>query len=300
MTTDTWEYASSRWLAARRETKWFRKDQGYIARLNDHLAGMKLAEITAAKVAEVRETLLETREAGTVNRIMAVLRAILNLARDEWELISATPRVKLLKAKERTRFLTPEEAGQLVEALPKRIRPMVLFALATGLRQANVLNLEWSEINIQRRWLAIPGHKMKNGDPFGAPLNEAAISILAKQGRKHPRWVFPVKRDGDFAPMRAIDSAMWKRACGKAGIDDFTFHDLRHTWASWHLQTGTHPHALRELGGWKDDAMVKRYAHLAKEHLASAATNIGELCQSILPAKTSRMNLKSAPSRLDA
>lgn len=296
----TWDYAAERWLASREDAKWIEKDRGYIARLNEYLSGKRLDEITAAVVADVRDKLRATRANGTVNRIMGVLNTILNLACEEWQLIGAAPRVKKLKENERVRWLTPEEAANLLQALPKRIRPIVQLALATGLRESNILNLEWNEINMSGRSLAIPGTKMKNGENFGAPLNDAAIAVLAKQKGKHPRWVFPRVWGGVVGPLRAIDNGMWQAACERAGITDFHFHDLRHTWASWHLQTGTHMLALMQLGGWKDEKMVKRYAHLATGHLAGAATNIGELCLSISPAKMSRTNSRSASSKLES
>ena len=73
--------------------------------------------------------------------------------------------------------------------------------------------------------------------------------------------------------MEAIGSA-WKRTLQKVGISDFRFHDLRHTWASWHVMNGTSLQELMELGGWKSYEMVLRYAHLAPEHLADAASRI--------------------------
>ena len=296
---ETWDYVSSRWLEQRRDGKWFAKEQGRVSILSDHLAGLKLSEITKAKLAEVREFLSRDRAPGTVNRIMGTARTILNVARDEWELDVASHRVKRLKENERVRFITVEEAARLIEALPRRMRPMVQFALATGLRQSNVLNLEWSEVSGMRRWLAIPAHKMKNGEPFGAPLNENAVAILSKQAGKHPRWVFPVKYAGEYGPMKGIDNATWHKACAEAGIEDFTFHDLRHTWASWHLQNGTHLIALQELGGWKDESMVRRYAHLAKHHLAEAAENVGVEWKQHFPGATSQKTSASAPSKLD-
>ena len=66
----------------------------------------------------------------------------------------------------------------------------------------------------------------------------------------------------------------WKAACQSAGIRDFRWHDLRHTWASWHVQAGTSLQQLMELGGWSSFEMVLRYAHLAGEHLKGAAGHI--------------------------
>ena len=271
---DSWDYASSRWLATRRESKYYEKDRAYVERLNDYLVGKALRQIDKVMVADIRDALGEVRVAGTVNRIMGVLRAILNMARDEWGLVESVPRIKRAKETERVRFINRVEAQRLVDAMPRAMRPIVLFALATGLRQANILQLEWNEVSITKRLIAIPGEKMKNDEPFGAPLNEAAISVLQSQLGKHDRWVFPVRCRGILAARKGINNGVWKRALARAGLEDFRFHDLRHTWASWHLQGGTHQHALRELGGWKDDAMVKRYSHLGRQHLQSAAENV--------------------------
>jgi len=73
--------------------------------------------------------------------------------------------------------------------------------------------------------------------------------------------------------MRAVGSA-WERSLRRAGIEEFRFHDLRHTWASWHVLSGTSLQELMELGGWKSYEMVLRYAHLAPEHLSAAARRI--------------------------
>jgi integrase len=77
----------------------------------------------------------------------------------------------------------------------------------------------------------------------------------------------------DGKPMERVGSA-WKRLLRKTGIEDFRFHDLRHTWASWRVINGTSLQELMELGGWKSYEMVLRYAHLAPEHLTHAAARI--------------------------
>lgn len=65
----------------------------------------------------------------------------------------------------------------------------------------------------------------------------------------------------------------WRQALEKAGIEDFRWHDLRHRWASWHIQNGTPLYVLKKLGGWKTLVMVERYAHLLPENLARYAGN---------------------------
>jgi integrase len=89
------------------------------------------------------------------------------------------------------------------------------------------------------------------------------MQILQDQRGKHPRWVFP--KAGK--PLYQTATRAWRNALREAGIENFCRHDLRHTWASWHVQTGTPLHVLQELGGWSSIKMVQRYAHLSGEHL---------------------------------
>ena len=76
------------------------------------------------------------------------------------------------------------------------------------------------------------------------------------------------------SPITQVSTKAWYAALEKAGIEDFRWHDLRHTWASWHVQQGTPLFALQELGGWESPEMVRRYAHLTAEHLAPYADRL--------------------------
>ena len=141
--------------------------------------------------------------------------------------------------------------------------------LATGLRESNALELEWQQIDMQRCVAWIQLDQAKAAKAIGVPLNEDAIAVLKAQIGKHLTHVFtykgnPVAKAGTFA---------WRKALKRAGIEQFRWHDLRHTWASWHVQNGTPLHILKELGGWASYEMVQRYAHLAPEHLAKFAGN---------------------------
>ncbi|HTE16294.1 MAG TPA: tyrosine-type recombinase/integrase [Burkholderiales bacterium] len=105
----------------------------------------------------------------------------------------------------------------------------------------------------------------------GVPLNVDAVAVLESQVRKHNRYCFtyngePIRRE--------LTNTAWHTALGKAGIKNFRFHDLRHTWASWHRQAGTSCDEPKDLGGWKSRVMVDRYAKYATEHLAVAASRI--------------------------
>jgi integrase len=88
--------------------------------------------------------------------------------------------------------------------------------------------------------------------------------VLREQIGKHLTHVFSFRDK----PIVHPNNGAWIKALVRAGIADFRWHDLRHTWASWHVQAGTPPHVLQELGGWESAEMVRRYAHLSSEHLA--------------------------------
>ncbi|WP_144276447.1 site-specific integrase, partial [Cronobacter sakazakii] len=123
----------------------------------------------------------------------------------------------------------------------------------------------------------------KAGNAIGVPLNETACQILEKQKGKHKRWVFvhttpAYRNDGTktaaVRKMRTDSNKAWRGALKRAGISNFRFHDLRHTWASWLVQSGVSLLALKEMGGWETLEMVQRYAHLSAGHLSEHASKI--------------------------
>ena len=93
--------------------------------------------------------------------------------------------------------------------------------------------------------------------------------LLRRIGR-HPVYVFTYQGK----PVDRTSTRAWQKALKRAGIEDFRWHDLRHTWASWHVQRGTSLQELMELGGWSSIDMVLRYAHLASDHLKGAAMRL--------------------------
>ncbi len=121
-------------------------------------------------------------------------------------------------------------------------------------------------MDLTRRVAWLDHGTTKSGDGRGIPLNADAVAALESTRGKHPRWCFT------FSGKRIHQSSTaWGLAKQRAGIEDFRFHDLRHTWASWHVQSGTSLPELMELGGWKSYEMVLRYAHLAPEKLSFVA-----------------------------
>ena len=207
---------------------------------------------------------------ATINRYLATIRNLLHMARDEWQWIDSFPKIRLLSGEvERDRWLTQEEADRLIAVCPTHLSAIVRFALATGCRAREITGLEWNRVDLDRQtaWL----NKTKNGTPRGVPLNTDAVAVLREQQGIHSKFCFTFRGE----PIRwQLTNTAWHTALEKAGIRDFRFHDLRHTWASWHRQAGTSCDELKDLGGWKSRQMVDRYAKFATEHLSRAASRI--------------------------
>ncbi len=209
---------------------------------------------------------------------------MLRAAANDWGWIESAPVIKARKPQsKRIRWLTKEEADRLINCMPDSIRPIVIFALTTGLRRANILGLEGSQIDMQRKVAWIHPENAKAGKAIGVALNDTACKVLRDQIGRHSRFLFVHTKawhrsDGSMTDavrkMRVDDNSAWKTGLNRAGITDFRFHDLRHTWASWLIQSGVPLSALQEMGGWESIEMVRRYAHLAPNHLTQHACKL--------------------------
>ncbi|NPT36220.1 tyrosine-type recombinase/integrase [Paraburkholderia xenovorans] len=205
----------------------------------------------------------------TKNRYLGTMRNLLNTAVHEWEWIDKAPKLSELKTvQKRIRWINRDEAIRLIGAITSDwMRDVTVLGFATGLRQANLLGLEWSQVDLAKRRAWIHPDQAKARKPIGVPLNAEAVAVIRRWIGKHETHVFVRKGE----PVTKWDLPQWNRACARAGIVNFRFHDVRHTWASWHVQGGTPLNRLMELGGWSKYEMVLRYAHLAPDHLAPHA-----------------------------
>lgn len=266
-----WEQAVLRWLQETTHKATHDDDKAKLRWLDPYFAGKYLDEIDRTLIDRIKFEREKLASAGTTNRYLALIRAILRRACDEWEWIDRAPKFKLFRESEgRVRSITPQEFAKLRAELPAHLADMATFAVATGLRQANVKGLEWQHVDLARNHAWIPGSRHKNGHPHSVPLNEMALSVLRRQIGKHPTRVFTFKGQ----PVANVYTKAFKAALERSGIDDFRWHDLRHTFATWHRQAGTPTHELQRLGGWKTGAMVERYAHIAPEGLQAAASRL--------------------------
>lgn len=265
----TWNDAVVKWSKEASHKATFADSLIHVRWLDKYLNGMNLADINR----DLLDEITEARKAkgvsnATVNRTLEVVRAILRKAAFEWEWLDRVPKVRMLpEPKRRVRFLIQDEAARLICELPAHLAAMVRFSLETGLRQRNVTHLEWSQVDLKRRRAWIHPDQAKAGKAIPVPLTKAAIAVLQEQMGQHDKYVFTYQQ----RPVKQPNNWAWRKALKRAGIENFRWHDLRHTWASWHVQSGTPLHVLQELGGWSTAEMVQKYAHLNCEHLAAYA-----------------------------
>lgn len=273
----TFEEAAVRFLQSSEGQRDYKTKVRHVRYWRDQFAGMVVSSLTTEKVLDALPTHQVHKYKGkqklspsTRNRYLSTIRRILSLC-EEWRWIYKAPKLRAASEPEvRIRWLTEDEAHRLINAFSREwLMYAAQMALATGMRSGEILGLEWSEVDLKRKAAWVTAEKAKSFNARIVPLNDLAISVIRKQIGQHPKYVFT--RNG--VPQRYIDQRMFKSACKRAGIEDFTFHDLRHTWASWHAQQGTPLFALKELGGWKTLEMVKKYAHLGNEHLAKYANS---------------------------
>jgi len=272
----TWMDAVIRWLDESTHKRSLATDRVHLAWLDQYLRTKKLAHIDQDLIESIAKKKEKSKVSlTTVNRVLELIRAILNRAHKEWGWLEATPVIRMRKVENRRiRWLTQQEVNKLMKELPSHLQAMASFTLATGLRESNVTQLKWSEINLDNKHALIHADESKSKRPIPVPLNKQAITILKTQLGKNPTYVFTYNGN----PVTRCNNHAWEKALKRAGINDFRWHDLRHTWASWHVQNGTPLHELQQLGGWANYEMVLRYAHLSSEHLRTAAERIHNVC----------------------
>lgn len=269
----TWPQAVMRWIDEKSHKKSFEVDLMHLKWLQDHLNNYELKSITK----DVVEAVVKQKESegeyqpSYINKMLSIMRAILNRAHRDWEWIDKVPKITMRpEGNTRIRWLTRNEADRLLKELPAHLQLMMRFTLATGLRSANVRGLKWADVDLVRRHAMVAAENSKNGRAIAVPLNDDAIEIIKSQMGKHTTYVFTY--NGQYVSQ--CSTRAWRNALARAGIVDFHWHDLRHTWASWHVQSGTTLQELYDLGGWKKFDMVLRYAHLSSSHLRAAADRI--------------------------
>lgn len=270
----TWMDAVIRWIEESEHKRSLKTDKFHLAWLDTYLKDKFLKDITEELIENIALIKEKTGvKPSSVNRVLEIIRAILNRAHKEWKWLNSVPNIRIRKFEnKRLRWLTKIEAQRLLGELPPHLKDMAIFTLATGLRESNVTGLQWSQVDLIKNHALIHSDQSKTKRAIPVPLNSLAREVLVRQKGNHNIFVFTYKD----SPVSRCNNNAWRKALKRAKIKDFRWHDLRHTWASWHVQSGTSLHELQQLGGWSDYDTVLRYAHLSSDHLQQAAERVSD------------------------
>ena len=213
---------------------------------------------------------------ATCNRALFLVKYVFNCAR-RWGFIAESPArdVQALPEKEfRERYLSEEEARRLLNALDtekdRQAAHVVKLLLFTGARKSEILAARWENIDMKRRILTVP--LSKSGKARHIPLSDAALQVLAEIPHKS-EWLLPSNRTDSH--IGTIYDA-WDRVRERAGLKDVRLHDLRHSFASFLVNSGCSLYEVQKILGHQNPKVTTRYAHLAQDSLLRAANIVGE------------------------
>ena len=264
---------------------------------------LKLADMTPALIAEYRGKLAAgtytrgkpagkrskyrkgekprqiARQPGTVNRYLRCLGHLFTVCRKEWHWMSHSPMdgVSMLQEGEgRVRFLSDDERRALLTETAKdpTLHTFVMVALSTACRAGELKKLAWSDVDLKAGRLLFQPKTTKNAEARTAWLHGEALRLLkqhAKVRQLKGGPVFPLSKKGRPYPY----SKPFIAAVEAAGIENFRFHDLRHSAATYLAQAGATEQQLKAIGGWKS-GIVSRYVHLAAADSKDALEKLSE------------------------
>jgi integrase len=259
----------------------------YIKYWKDKLGDYVLADVTPSLIADHRNNLLgmknkykRTIGASTANRYTTALGHIFTVAVKQWEWLESNPvhRVKKLnEPRGRVRFLSDEERDALLNACQdsenSQLHIITVLALSTAARKDEILSLKWQDVSLERNLITL--HETKNGERRALPLQGYAKQLMiehSKVRRLDCDYVFPSKKKKQPIDIRTA----WENAVKKAELEDFRFHDLRHSAASYLAMNGATLAEIAEVLGHKTLQMVKRYAHLSETHTSTVVASMNK------------------------
>jgi integrase len=276
----------------------YERTEGIARKLRIVFGEMPLGGIRRADIEQYVTERSGEVQAGSVLKELNVLKHILGRA-VKWELLPFNPALKIEAPRApagRVRYLQPTELRAVLAACPDWLRPIAGLAAFTAMRRSEILGLRWLHVDMSGRRLMLP--QTKNGEGRIVHLNELAAQVIESQWRENAKSterVFPLADDCTADNI----SKGFAAVCRRLEIEDFSFHDLRHTAASWMRMSGADIHTVAQLLGHKDLRMAARYQHLSGEFLGAAVGRLdavfGEPKQ--LEATAEQIDVPSSPQR---
>lgn len=262
----------------RKQLAWWEERMGHLF----------LADVKAEKINEFKRQLMATMagrggesptplKPATINSYIAALSVVLSHATKELHWLPYNPAQGVQKLElhnTRLRFLSKEEREKLLEVCQRGhplLYPWVLLAISTGMRKGELLALKWKDLDFEKKIVRV--EKSKNGDKRSVPLTGKALQVLKELHRNcdsTSEFVF-ARADGQAAMEL---KKHWEAAVKEAGLENFRFHDLRHTAATYLLEAKATLAELSSILGHRDIQMVKRYAHLADNHAVKVVSRM--------------------------
>ena len=242
---------------------------------NQLLGSKQLLYVTKSDIVNGLHNLPDTLTNATINRYKAAISVVFAYACIEYDLpenpvrkIPSLPenneRIRFLSEAERTRLFSSCRASQW-----DKLYLLVLLAITTGARKGELTKLGWGDIDFDRRTAYVA--TTKNGQPKVLPLTDSVIKELHLFDTKDNSLIFASKVKEEVA---YCFTKPWKKALEDAEIEDFRFHDLRHSCASYLAQSGASLLEIADVLGHKQISVTKRYAHLCIEHKSSLINRV--------------------------
>lgn len=253
------------WSKANKKASSYQRELSRMRKLSKEFETKDLREISALQIERYKTKRAAEIKPASVNRDIALLKHMYTMA-IKWGKVEENPakKVKILKGEvRRVRFLMPDELQRLLSNCADHLKPIVTVAAHTGMRKGELLGLKWGQVNFESGIISILD--TKNSERADIPMNETVRELLGH-----------MKRNGSYVFYNENGKTFWglKRsfatAMKKSEIEDFRFHDLRHTFASNLVMQGVDIMTIKELLRHKDLTMTLRYAHLAPNYRTRA------------------------------
>ncbi|MCH9003836.1 MAG: site-specific integrase [Proteobacteria bacterium] len=239
----------------------------------NEIGDMRLLHLRPSVIVEIRDKLAKDKAPATIKRYLAALSRACTLAEREWEWMDSNPVRRVSRPSEpagRARYLSDDERKRLLDAVKESAHPhlyaIVLIALTSGARRGEILKLRWKDVDLSSKRAVL--HDTKNKERRTLTLVPQVVDELKKLQKVRRIDDDLIFVDTDTGKHRYFYFEKdWRLARDKAELEDFRFHDLRHSCASYLAMNGATTAELAAVLGHKTLAMVKRYSHLSDEHV---------------------------------
>lgn len=275
----SWNEATQRWLNDSPKAR--ERDREFIDWLAPSIGAYPVSAVADPDVLEElrQDGLSEGWSHATVDRMMGTVSAVLHKC-VEWRYLQYAPKVPMYRpTTPEPRWLTPEELESLCTQLPPHLELAARFAVASMLRMRAMLKLTWDRVDLHARRAWIPHSHQKAKRTFGLPLSPEAVRILKELRKLNPQGHHVFQWMG--RPIDDCNTLAFQKAVKEAGVAPFRWHDLRHTGASWAVQSGVTLQELMILMDVRSYSIVLRYAHLAPSHVATAADRVAHWAHTV-------------------